>query len=125
MATKKNAKDTTGTVSDAARDTLFADIFAAANSAGRIAAINTPDNFFPCGFAWVNVAPGTCAFAKWLKRTDRARPSYSGGVDIWIYDYNQSYTRKMAHASAMTTALATTLSAAGFPATITVGGRLD
>ena len=55
-----------------------------------------------CGFAWVNVKPGTSSFAKWLVKKGYAkRDSYYGGVTIWISDYNQSMTRKEAHAHAM------------------------
>lgn len=54
-----------------------------------------------CGFAWVNVTPGTSSFARWLKKTGKAHKSYYGGVDIWIGDYNQSLDRKEAHAGAM------------------------
>ena len=55
-----------------------------------------------CGFAWINIKPATSAFAKWLKAKGYARPdSYYGGVTIWISDYNQSMTRKEAHAGAM------------------------
>lgn len=55
-----------------------------------------------CGFAWVQVRPGTSAFAKWLKKMKYARAdSYAGGVSVWISDYNQSMARKSAHADAM------------------------
>jgi DNA-directed RNA polymerase subunit N (RpoN/RPB10) len=54
-----------------------------------------------CGFGWVNIRPGNCSFANWLKKRGHARRSYSGGVDIWISDYGQSYERKVAHARAM------------------------
>ena len=55
-----------------------------------------------CGFAWVNIKPGTSAFARWLKKMDYARSdSYYGGVTVWISEYNQSVARKSAHASAM------------------------
>lgn len=53
-----------------------------------------------CGFAWVNVTPGTSAFAKWLKTTDRAHKSYYGGVDVWISEGNQSMQKKEAFAHA-------------------------
>ena len=56
----------------------------------------------PCGFAWINVKPGTSAFAKWLKENDLAsKDSYYGGVCIWIDIYNQSILKKEAHAYAM------------------------
>lgn len=55
-----------------------------------------------CGFAWVQIKPGTSTFAKWLKKMDYAhRDSYYGGVSIWIADHGQSMARKEAHASAM------------------------
>ena len=47
---------------------------------------------FPCGFAWVNVKPGTSKFAKWLKEKELAsKDSFKGGVTIWVGDFNQSY----------------------------------
>ena len=54
-----------------------------------------------CGFAWVNVSPGNCSFAKWLVKNGHARKSYYGGVDIWVHDHGQSIERKEAHAYAM------------------------
>jgi len=54
-----------------------------------------------CGFAWIQVKPGTSAFAKYLVKSGRARPdSYYGGVSIWVSDYNQSMQRKEAYAHA-------------------------
>lgn len=73
-----------------------------------------------CGFAWVNVKPGNCAFANWLKAKGYGRAdSYAGGVCIWISDYNQSLQRKEAHAHAM----AKVLSDAGIKAY--AGSRMD
>ena len=54
-----------------------------------------------CGWAWVKVIPGNCAFANWLKKQGFARSSYSGGVDINIRDFGQSMERKYAMARAM------------------------
>jgi hypothetical protein len=54
-----------------------------------------------CGFAWVNIRPGTSSFAKWLVKQGIARKSYYGGVDIWISDYGQSMQKKEAHAYAV------------------------
>lgn len=54
-----------------------------------------------CGFAWVNVRPGNCPFANWLKKNGHARPSCEGGVQIWISSFNQSVARKEACANAM------------------------
>ena len=55
----------------------------------------------PCGFAWVNIRPGTTAFAKWMKKTGVAHTAYHGGLDIWISEHGQSIARKEAHAAAM------------------------
>lgn len=73
----------------------------------------------PCGFALVNIKPGNCSFAIWLKKNGLARKSYYKGVDIWIGDYGQSYERKMAHAIAM----AVEFNSAGINSTPM--GRLD
>ncbi|KKK92719.1 hypothetical protein LCGC14_2700090 [marine sediment metagenome] len=55
-----------------------------------------------CGFAWVNVRPGTSRFARWLKKMSHGRTDpYAGGVTIWISEHGQSVARKEAHAQAM------------------------
>lgn len=99
------------------RDKEFRDLFNRAADAGFAAAEaitpvpmdvkdprsgqtwHVPDGV--CGFAWVNVRPGNCAFANWLKKNDLARAAYRGGVDIWISAYNQSLQKKETHARAM------------------------
>lgn len=54
-----------------------------------------------CGFAWVNIKPGNCRFANWLKKNDLGRiDSYYGGVTIWVDEFNQSLERKEAYARA-------------------------
>lgn len=65
-----------------------------------------------CGFAWVKIRPATTAFAKWLKANNIARPSYNGGIDIWISEFGQSVDRK----TAMATAVAKVLREAGIDA---------
>lgn len=60
----------------------------------------------PCGFAWVNIKPGTSRFARYLVKAGLAsKDSYYGGVTIWIGDYNQSMAKKECHAHAMAKAL--------------------
>ncbi len=60
-----------------------------------------------CGFAWVNVKPGNSSFAKWLKKTDKARSdSYYGGVTIWVNEFNQSMQKKEVYAHAFAKVLA-------------------
>lgn len=54
-----------------------------------------------CGFAWVNIKPGTCSFAKWLVKNGKGRSdSYYGGVTVWVGDYGQSMTTKQAYCGA-------------------------
>lgn len=51
-----------------------------------------------CGFAWVYIRPGNCKLANWLKKTypnDWKTDSYSGGCKYWVFQYNQSYEKKM------------------------------
>lgn len=73
----------------------------------------------PCGFAWVNVKPGSSSFARWLVKNEFALKSYYGGVDIWVRDFGQSMMKKEAAAGAM----ADVLRAAGIVAY--PGSRMD
>ena len=52
-----------------------------------------------CGFAWVHV-PGNCAFGRWAKKSGRMSTDYPKGLMYWIPHYNQSMSRKEAHAHA-------------------------
>lgn len=73
-----------------------------------------------CGFAWINIKPGTSTFARYLKATGRAETdSYYGGVTVWVSDYGQSVERKTAYARAY----AMVLSDAGIKAS--ANSRLD
>ncbi|MCJ2530793.1 MAG: hypothetical protein LN413_00530 [Candidatus Thermoplasmatota archaeon] len=73
-----------------------------------------------CGFAWVNVRPGTSSFARWLRKSGEGHSDhYAGGTAVWVPFFNQSYERKMAYARAM----ADVLDKAGVKAY--AGGRLD
>jgi len=100
-----------------AREVRFAEVYAEARQLGyragqtvettlmRVVDTQSPKCWDvpegPCGFAWVNVSPGNCAFANWLKAQGLARRSYSGGVDIWISEFGQSVQRKEAMARTM------------------------
>ena len=116
------------------RNAKFAELWKTACDAGRIAgeaarpqlvaAVDTVSGKtyepFPiCGFAWVNVSPGNCQFANWLKKNNLGRKAYAGGVEVWISDYGQGYDQKMAHAAAV----AKVLTEAGIKAY--AAGRLD
>jgi len=54
-----------------------------------------------CGFAWVNIKPGTSKFARFLKENGIARKdSYFGGVSVWVSVGGQSIDKKEAYAGA-------------------------
>jgi len=122
-------------VDHAERDNKFKELWKQACKAGYAAALTANQQIitamdemtgqvfepFPiCGFAWITIRPGNCAFANWLKKNNYGKTnSYSGGVQIWISDYNQSYDRKLAHAKAVEKVLV----AAGIKAY--ADGRLD
>lgn len=72
-----------------------------------------------CGFAWVTIYPGNCAFANYLKKFGLGSKAYGGGTQIWISEHGQSAERKECHANAM----ARTLQLAGLKAY--AGSRLD
>jgi len=61
-----------------------------------------------CGFAWVMVSPANCQFANWLRKREMERrggydpySEYYKAIMISVHEYNQSMTRKEAHARAM------------------------
>lgn len=72
-----------------------------------------------CGFAWINIRPGTSAFAKWMVKQGFARKAYEGGVQVWVSEFGQSMQRKEAYARAY----AEVLQAHGI--TAYAGSRMD
>ena len=102
--------------------TYLKDLVARAEKAGRDAAETAridpmvvedgQKNYFVadgvCGFAWINIKPGNCGLAKYLKNEKKARPdSYYGGVTVWVSDYGQSMQKKEAYAYAYAQVLRT------------------
>ena len=73
----------------------------------------------PCGFAWVNVRPGTSQVAKRLRERKIGDKAYEGGVSVWVMHFHQSMARKEAYAYAF----AKVLNDAGI--TASVGSRMD
>ena len=53
-----------------------------------------------CGFAWIKIKPARGKFVAWLKSQNIGDTSYSGGYDIWVSHFNQSFTRKEEYARA-------------------------
>lgn len=72
-----------------------------------------------CGFAWVNVHPGTSKFARWMKEAKGCSKGYPGGMQFWIHEFNQSMQKKEVYAHAF----AKVLQEAGIKAY--AGSRLD
>jgi hypothetical protein len=73
-----------------------------------------------CGFAWVNIRPARGNFVKFLEERNAGyKDSYYGGYSVWVREFNQSHTRKVAFAQAF----AQVLQKYGFEAY--VGERLD
>ena len=59
------------------------------------------DSMFGCGFAWINVKPANCGFAKWLVATGNGkRSTYEGGVNIFVHDFGQNLIQKEMYAAA-------------------------
>jgi len=52
-----------------------------------------------CGFAWVTVRPGNCSFARWMKEKG-CHSAYGGGMQYWVYLFNQSLQKKETYAEA-------------------------
>lgn len=85
-----------------------------------------PTSFPVCGFAWVNVKPGTSKFARFLVKSGMAHKSYEGGVSIWVSEYDQSHDHKLAYARAFADTLIKELVAGQVEnLTIVAGSRLD
>jgi len=53
-----------------------------------------------CGFAWINVRPGNCGFARWAKSRNLGHKGYHGGYNVWVRDGGMSVERKEAYARA-------------------------
>jgi hypothetical protein len=73
-----------------------------------------------CGFAWVTLRPATSSFARWLKKTGKARVAYGGGMQIWVSEFGQSMARKEAYADAMAATFRSELGVEAY-----AGSRMD
>jgi len=83
---------------------------------------------FPtCGFAWIVVRPGNCAFAKWLKKNKGADKHYNGGVSIWVSKFGQSHDKKKTYARAFADTIEKELILTQIAPNMTInaGSRLD
>ena len=67
-----------------------------------------------CGFAWVNITPGNCQIANYLKKINVAQRSYARGVDVW--NPSQHGTQSMDVKEAGAQAFADVLRKYGFSA---------
>lgn len=94
-------------------NTIIEQAFEAARNAST-AHLRQHGQFDCCGFAWVNIKPGTSAIARELKARGEARKSYYGGVDVW--DPGKTMTQNMSAKEAGATAFAKVLQDAGYKA---------
>lgn len=94
-------------------DTIFA-----ATSAAVVATaaylVEHPHDWFPCGFAWVHIAPATGPLVKRLKEMNIGAKGYGGGYHVWNPSGN--FTQCMEAKLAGAQAYAKVLSDAGFRA---------
>ena len=64
------------------------------------------DAMFGCGFAWINIKPANCGFAKWLVANGHGRKSsYQGGVNVYAHDFGQCLVQKEAYVQAFAAVL--------------------
>ena len=85
-----------------------AEIFKKAMKAGAeaVEGLDEKTDWYPCGFAWVNVTPGTSSFARWLTKNGHGRrDSYYGGITIWCPLMTQKMVVKEAWARAVSNSL--------------------
>lgn len=81
-----------------------------------------PGEWYPCGFAWVNIKPARGPLVKMLKALQiGSTDSYNGGYTVWNPSDNP--TQSMEAKAAGARAFAKVLVDAGFNATI--GTRID
>jgi hypothetical protein len=126
-------------------EAMYSDLYHKAHSAGMAALVTTVptpmvvveanwdgsekqdgQRFFEsdgmCGFAWIEVLPGNCSFANWLKKAGKGRKGYPSGVHIWVREGGQSIERKERYAQAF----AEVLKAANLPGvSVYPNSRLD
>ena len=117
-------------------DSVWLNAFILADVAGEEAALECDeqmlkiagyDPFPACGFAWINVKPGNCSFAIWLKKTKGASAAHGGGVQLWVSKFGQSHSKKKAYARAFADKLENELILSQIAPNMTVypGSRLD
>lgn len=60
-----------------------------------------------CGFVWVNLKPATSSFCRFLQKKAPGwkRDSYYGGLTYWVFQFGQSYEKKVAFARELAKAL--------------------
>lgn len=62
---------------------IYKEALVAAQKATRDHIATNPSQWFPCGFAWVNITPARGKFVNYLKEQGVGRKSYEKGYDIW------------------------------------------
>lgn len=62
---------------------IITDAFNAAKAATDEYIRANPDQWYPCGFAWVNIRPARGPLVTMLKKMKIGHNGYSGGWEIW------------------------------------------
>lgn len=74
-----------------------------------------PNDWYPCGFAWVVLRPANSAMAKRLKDRGLGDKAYGGGLQVW--NPSKNYTQCMAALRKGADAFAKVISEAGYNCT--------
>lgn len=96
---------------------LLATAFDAARAATNAYLFAHPLDWYPCGFAWVNIdgrSPVVRALKKYYPEQQRGHKGYPKGWDVW--NPSGSSTQSMDAKEAGARAFADVLTRAGFPA---------
>jgi hypothetical protein len=62
---------------------IITEAFEAAKAATDAYIAANPDQWYPCGFAWVNIRPARGPLVNALKVMKAGSRGYSGGLEIW------------------------------------------
>ncbi len=99
-------------------------LFLAQTAASKAAAeyiAQFPDQWYPCGFAWVKIRPARGPFVNFLKSQNIGHKGWDGGWDVW--NPSENHTQWMDAKFVGAVAFAKVLKDHGIDAT--AGQRMD
>lgn len=74
-------------------ETAIQEAFSAARIATDKVIEDNPEQWYPCGFAWVRILPASGPLAKYLKENGMADRAYNGGLTV--YNPSKNHTQWM------------------------------